>query len=110
MFDGFWSGIVGALLSTRRGGPPGPVVLVVSFVLGAIGIEALLLGSLASEVGFAKALSLLTSKFLSPVGIVLPLIGGVMGTSPFWFSGRADGRSANAKRPTVKSDLESDEC
>jgi hypothetical protein len=87
MFDGFWSGIIGALLSTRRGGPPGPMAYLLGFALGAVAVEVYFVGSLASDIGLAKALSLVASKFLSPEGIGAPLIGGVMGTSPFWFSG-----------------------
>lgn len=85
MFDGFWSGVIGALLSTRRGGPPTPAVYIASFLIGAISAVIILFISIAWEVGPAKAFSLMADKFVSAPTVLVPLFGGLMGTSVFWF-------------------------
>lgn len=84
MFDGFWSGVIGALLSTRRGGPPTPAVYLVTFLVGALSAIIILFISIAWDVGLAKAFSLIIAKFLSPVSLLFPLFGGLMATSVFW--------------------------
>lgn len=52
---------------------------------------------IGSSVGFGKALSLMVVKFVSPMGLGVPFLGGVMGTSIFWFAetGTSDTRSGS---------------
>jgi hypothetical protein len=49
--------------------------------------ELALFFSVGSSIGFGKAFSLMAGKFFTPLGWGPPLLGGVMGTSPFWFLG-----------------------
>jgi hypothetical protein len=66
---------------------PTPTIYVLSFVLGAISADLVVFFMIGSSVGFGKALSLMVVKLASPMGLGVPLLGGVMGTSIFWFPG-----------------------
>ena len=87
MFDGFWAGIFGALTSVRKFEHPTPLMYFVAFLGGAMVAELALFFSVGSSVGFGKAFSLMVEKFFTPLGWGPPLLGGIMGTSPFWFLG-----------------------
>ncbi len=87
MFDGFWAGIFGALTSVRKFEHPTPLIYLVAFLGGAVFAELALFLSVGSSVGFGRAFSLMVEKFFTPLGWGPPLLGGIMGTSPFWFLG-----------------------
>ena len=86
MFDGFWAGVFGALTTVKRFEHPTPLMYFLAFIGGAVVADLALFISVGSSVGFGKAFSLMVDKFFSPLGWGPPLLGGVMGTSPFWFT------------------------
>jgi len=86
MFDSLTtiSGALGLAGSVRY---PTFLACVFSFVLGAVTVDLIVFFMIGSSVGFGKALSLMVVKFVSPMGLGVPFLGGVMGTSIFWFPG-----------------------
>lgn len=57
------------------------------FAGGALVAELALFGAVGSSLGFGKAFTLMAAKFFSPEGWGPLLLGGVVGTSIFWFPG-----------------------
>jgi hypothetical protein len=86
MFD-FFATIFEALGLTGGVRHPTPIAYVLSFVLGAMAADLVAFFMIGSSVGFGKALSLMIAKLASPMGLGVPFLGGVMGTSVFWFPG-----------------------
>jgi hypothetical protein len=86
MFD-FFATIFEALGLMGSVRHPTPIAYVLSFVLGAVAADLIVFFTIGSSVGFGKALSLMVVKFVSPMGLGVPFLGGVMGTSIFWFPG-----------------------
>lgn len=85
MFDGFWSGVIGAILSRKLASPPTPMRYLLVFLAGAAGAELFLLVSIGASIGFGEAWHLLVSKFLSPECLGCMVAGGIISTSTFWF-------------------------
>jgi hypothetical protein len=86
MFD-FLTTIFGALGLAGGVRHPTPIAYGLSFVLGAVTADLIVFFMIGSSVGFGKALSLMIVRFVSPMGLGVPFLGGVMGTSIFWFPG-----------------------
>jgi hypothetical protein len=86
MFD-FLTTIFGALGLAGGVRHPTPIGYALSFVLGAATADLIVFFMIGSSVGFGKVLSLMIVKFVSPMGLGVSFLGGVMGTSIFWFPG-----------------------
>ena len=85
MFDGFLAGMLGTLTAMIRVRNPTPLMYIASFLIGAVAAELIIYFMVGSSVGYARALSLMLDKIVSPEGIGPPVLGGIMATSVFWF-------------------------
>jgi len=64
---------------------PTPRAYFLCFVLGAVAADLIVFVMIGSSIGFGNALSLMALRFLSPMGLGIPFLGGVMATSVLWF-------------------------
>ena len=79
---------LGAILSSFRMKSPSPAMYFVFFFGSAIVAEITLFVMLGTSVGYRRSFSILMENLASPMGIGIPVLGGILGTSIFWFPRR----------------------
>jgi hypothetical protein len=85
VIDGFWSGVIGAVMAQFSKVKPSPLTYGMVFLAGAIGALLFMIFCFSDSGGWREGIDIFISVLFTPLVPISMIVGGLFLTSIFWF-------------------------